>query len=243
MRIFAIGDPHLSLAKPKPMWIFGEHWRNHDKKIAENWASIAKEDDLLLIVGDISWAMRLEDALLDLDYIAKLKGKKIILKGNHDFWWPSKSKLKSVLAPSIDFLQASSLIIDDVAIVGTRAWQTPGNDSSADMMVESENFKPVYTEEDYKIYKREVERLKQALESLKGKKYNHLIIALHYPPFNSNFDDSGFTELIDLYKANTCVYGHLHGESIKKAFNGKRNNTYYQLVSADSVDFTPKQIF
>ncbi len=241
MRIFAIGDLHLSHAKPKPMWIFGEHWRDHEKKVAENWSNIAQKDDILLIVGDISWAMRLEEARADLDYLAALAGQKIILRGNHDYWWPSKSKLESVLDPSIKFLQASSLIIDNIAIVGTRGWQCPGQIPSADMMTEGKEFS--YTETDYKIYQREVARLKQAFESLKGKKYQHLIVALHYPPMNAQHELSGFTELIDKYSAKTCVYGHLHGEAIKLAFNGNRNQTHYQLVSADSVNFMPKQIF
>lgn len=242
MRIFAIGDLHLSNAKPKPMWVFGENWRDHDKKIAENWHTIAKSDDVLLIAGDISWAMRLEDAQADLDYISHLPGHKIILKGNHDYWWPSKSKLRSLLPSSIDILQADSLIIDDIAIVGTRGWQCPGDESSADIMCEDAP-KFVYTKEDEKIYLREVARLKQAFESLGKKSYKNLIVALHYPPMNYQHEESGFTKLIDSYKTDVCIYGHLHGESINKAFNGLRQKTTYRLVSADSVNFSPKQIW
>lgn len=242
MRIFAIGDLHLSNAKPKPMWVFGEHWRDHDKKIAENWHSIAKSDDVLLIVGDISWAMRLEDAQADLDYISALPGHKIILKGNHDYWWPSRSKLRSLLPSSVDILQADSLVIGDIAIVGTRGWQCPGDESAADMMCENAP-QIAYTKEDEKIYHREVARLKQSLESLRKTSYKDLIVAMHYPPVNYQHQESEFTKLIDSYGAKICVYGHLHGESISKGFNGLRNQTTYHLVSADSVNFIPKQIW
>lgn len=238
MRIFAIGDLHLSHARAKPMSIFGEHWRDHAEKFALRWQAIARPDDLLLVVGDISWAMRLEEAQADLDFIGRLPGRKILLKGNHDFWWASKSKVKKALPPAMEILQADTIIHNDVAIAGTRGWQCPGHQSAADMMTEGQV--QGYSDEDEKVYLREVGRLKLALESLKGKSYSHLIVALHYPPMNMEQEVSGFTELIDSYQANICVYGHLHGESIKTAFNGVRKQTQYHLVSADSVDFTPK---
>lgn len=241
MRIFAIGDLHLSFAQPKPMSIFGEHWRDHAEQIANNWQALAQPEDTLLIVGDISWAMRLTEAKPDLDYIAALTGRKIILKGNHDYWWASKAKVRQVADSSIDILQADSIIIDDIAIVGTRGWQCPGNQSADDMM--STTGGRAYSEEDRKIYQREVARLKLAFDSLQGKSYQHLIVALHYPPVNAQYEPSGFTELIDAYNVDVCVYGHLHGEAIKTAFNGPRNNTHYHLVSADSVDFIPRQIW
>jgi len=237
MRIFAIGDPHLSFAAPKPMHIFGEHWRDHDKKIAENWNRIANDDDVLIIAGDISWAMKLEEAAADLEWIARLKGRKVLIKGNHDLWWSSRSKVRKIADPSIEILQADSIVINGVAIAGTRGWQCPGNEGSADMLIEGAEAR--YTEQDFKIYQREVGRLKLALESLRGKAYRHLIVVLHYPPMNSQHEESGFTRLIDEYGADWCVHGHLHGDSIKTAFNGVRGKTHYRLVSADSVDFAP----
>jgi uncharacterized protein len=241
MRIFAIGDLHLSHAKPKPMSVFGEQWREHERKIAENWGALAGPDDLLIVAGDISWAMRLDEARPDLEYIARLPGRKIIIKGNHDYWWSSKKRVKEMAGPSIEVLQADSVVMDGVAIVGTRGWQCPGSESSADMMVEGAG--QGYTEEDRKIYEREVGRLKLALDSLSGKQYERLIVVLHYPPVNSRHEPSGFTELIEAHGAEACIYGHLHGEAIKTAFNETQNGTRYQLVSADSVDFTPLQIF
>ena len=119
------------------MWIFGEHWREHERKIAENWRALARPEDLLIIAGDISWAMRLEEARPDLEYIAGLPGRKIIIKGNHDYWWSSKKKVKEIAGPTIEVLQADSVVIDGVAIAGTRGWQCPGSESSADMMAEA----------------------------------------------------------------------------------------------------------
>jgi uncharacterized protein len=222
------------------MSIFGENWRDHDRKIAENWQAIARPDDLLLIVGDISWAMRLEEARPDLEYIARLPGRKLMIKGNHDYWWSSKKKVSKMAGETIDLLQADSILIGKIAIAGTRGWQCPGAQSSADMM--DERKERGYTEEDRKIYEREVGRLKLALESLRGKSFEHLIVMLHYPPVNSMHEPSGFTALIDAYPVDVCVYGHLHGESMKNAFNSTLNRTRYQLVSADNVDFTPLQI-
>src|ERR1051326_5973032 len=118
MRIFAIGDLHLSHARPKPMSVFGEHWRDHELKIAANWRAQARGDDLLLVVGDISWALRLDEAKPDLDYLAALPGRKVILKGNHDYWWSSRKKIRQVADASLEFLQGESLIVDDIAIVG-----------------------------------------------------------------------------------------------------------------------------
>lgn len=240
MRVFALGDPHLSHAKPKPMHIFGEQWRNHAQKIAQNWATMAQPDDVLIIAGDISWAMRLEEAQADLDYLAQLVGTKVLIRGNHDYWWASKAKLSQVADPSLIFLQADAIIRQGIAIVGTRGWQCPGNQSAVDLLAEMPQLS--YTAEDEKIYLREVARLKRAMESLKGQDYQQIIVVLHYPPMNDQHEASGFTDILDQYKVANCVYGHLHGAAISTAFNGLRKNTHYQLVSADSINFTPQQI-
>jgi predicted phosphohydrolase len=230
MRVFAIGDMHLEGGTGKTMDRFGENWRNHDRKIFESWEEIGRNDDLLLIVGDTSWAMRLDEAMPDLQRIAKMKGTKILLKGNHDYWWESASKMSRVLDASIQIINANSLIINRVAIAGTRGWICP-NDT-------------YFKESDEKIYQREVGRLKDALRSLDSRtsEYDFLIIALHYPPTNDKHEPSGFTELIDSHGADACVYGHLHGDSIKTALTGMRNRTFHYLVSADAVDFSPREI-
>ena len=230
MRVFAIGDMHLEGETGKTMDRFGENWRNHDRKIFESWEQIGRDDDLLLIVGDTSWAMRFDEAMPDLERVARMKGTKALFKGNHDYWWQSVSKMSRALDPSIKIVNASSLIINRIAIAGTRGWVCP-NDSY---------FKP----HDEKIYQREVGRLKDALESLRGRanEYDFLITALHYPPTNDRHEPSGFTDLIDAHGADACVYGHLHGDSVKTALTGLRNQTFHYLVSADAVDFRPAEI-
>lgn len=230
MRVFAIGDMHLEGGTGKTMDRFGENWRNHDRKIFQSWEQIGRDDDLLLIVGDTSWAMRFDEAMPDLERIAGMKGTKILLKGNHDYWWQSVAKMSRALDPSIKIINASSLVINRIAIAGTRGWLCP-NDSY---------FEP----RDEKIYQREVGRLKDALESLRGRtdEYDFLIVAMHYPPTNDRHEPSGFTELIDAHGADICVYGHLHGEAIKTALTGPRKQTIHYLVSADAVDFRPAEI-
>lgn len=230
MRIFAIGDLHLEGGTGKTMERFGENWRDHDRKIFESWEQIGREDDLLLVVGDTSWAMRFEEALPDLSRIARMRGRKILLKGNHDYWWQSPAKMSKTIDHSIRFLQAGSIIENRVAIVGTRGWICP-NDR-------------YFKESDQKIYEREVGRLRTALATLKGREdeYDALIVAMHYPPLNDRYEPSGFTELIDASNADVCVYGHIHGESIKGALTGARGRTVYYLVSADAVEFAPEQI-
>ncbi len=221
---------HLESGTGKTMDRFGDNWRNHDRKIFDAWERIGRDDDLLLIVGDTSWAMRFEDATADLTRIGRMKGQKVMLKGNHDYWWQSLTKMSKALDSSIRFLQGTSIIEGRVAIAGTRGWICP-NDS-------------YFKEQDAKIYEREVGRLRAALESLKGREseYDRLIVALHYPPTNDRREASGFTELIDQYKSDVCVYGHVHGEFIKDAFTGARGETFYYLVSADAVEFAPAEI-
>ena len=209
---------------------FGDNWRNHDRKIFESWERIAHGDDLLIIAGDTSWAMRIEEALPDLERIGQMKGRKLMLKGNHDYWWQSTSKMAKLLHPSIQILNAASIIDNRIAIVGTRGWVCPGD--------------PNFKEQDLKIYEREAGRMRAALDSLRGREheYEALIVALHYPPMNDKHEPSAFTELIDEYNADFCVYGHVHGEHIRSAFTGARGRTAYCLVSADAIDFMPAEI-
>ena len=230
MRIYAIGDLHLAGGTGKTMDRFGEHWHRHDAKVFEAWDRVVGENDVVLIVGDTSWAMRLEDARPDLDRIGRQKGRKLLLKGNHDYWWGSREKLRKVLDPSIEIVNASSIVIDGIAIAGTRGWLCPN-----DLFFEAD---------DAKIYEREVGRLKTALESLRGRQseYEALIVAMHYPPTNDRHEPSGFTDLIDGCSAALCVYGHIHGEYIRTALTGMRGRTDYRLVSADAVDFAPALI-
>ncbi|MFH0943974.1 MAG: metallophosphoesterase [Planctomycetota bacterium] len=245
MRLFAIGDLHLPGGpQGKSMDRFGEVWREHARRIRENWVELHQEGDLLLIVGDLSWAMTMGEAQEDIEWIASLPGKKVILKGNHDYWWGSINRVREVFGPTVSALQRDHVLIGRLAIVGTRGWQCPGGRQPADP-VGGEGARP-YTEQDAKLYRREVHRLKLGLESLEtsGERYDHLVIALHYPPMNPDHEPSGFTKLIDQGRADSCVHGHLHGEeSIATAFEGRRGGTAYHCVSADAVEMVPRMIW
>lgn len=227
-RIYAIGDPHLSSARPKPMDIFGPHWTDHAERIFSACRRLAGQDDLLVFAGDISWATRLEEALPDLAEIGALPGRKLLLKGNHDYWWQSRAKIERAIDPSIALLHCDSYVFGDVAIAGGRGWTLPGDE--------------YFTAEDEKIYRREIERLKLSFDSLEGKRFEHLVAALHYPPMNSRHEETEVTELLERHGVEVCIYGHLHGDGIKAGFSGVRHGIRYQLLSADSVDFTPVEV-
>jgi uncharacterized protein len=211
------------------MDVFGDHWTNHAERIFDSARNQVSGDDLLIVAGDISWATRLEEALPDLDDIGALPGRKLLLKGNHDFWWQSRAKIERAVHPSLSFLHCDSHVFEEVAIVGGRGWTIPGDE--------------YFREEDTKIYARELERLKLSFASLAGKRYEHLLAALHFPPMNSRGEPSEVTELLERHGVEVCIYGHLHGEGIASGFNGVRNGIRYRLVSADSVDFCPVEIY
>ena len=175
MALYAISDLHLALNVHKPMDIFGERWLNHDEKIKENWIRKITDEDTVLIAGDISWSMKAEDSKADLDWIDSLPGKKIISKGNHDYWWSSISKLNAMYE-NMKFIQNNFYTYNDYAICGTRGWVSP----------DSEKF----TEKDAKIYAREAIRLRLSLESAKKLGYSKIIVMIHYPPFNEGYEES-----------------------------------------------------
>ncbi|MBC8589418.1 metallophosphoesterase [Paratissierella segnis] len=225
--IYSIGDLHFDHTKNKSMDIFGEKWLNHDVRIIENWNNTIKEDDLVLIPGDISWALKLEDAIEDLRVIDELPGKKIMIKGNHDYWWGSLSKLNRLNMNSIIFMQNNSFIYKDIGIAGTRGWLSKDNDE--------------FKQEDEKIFLRELNRLKLSLESL-GDSINKKIVMIHYPPFNMDLSPNEFVLLMREYKVDICVYGHLHAEGHKYAVEGRIDEIEFHLVSCDYIDFMPKKI-
>lgn len=227
MALYAISDLHLAFNDDKPMDIFGEKWSRHDEKIKNNWTKKIKEDDTILIAGDISWAMRAEDSMLDLQWIDNLPGKKIISKGNHDYWWGSITKLNSKFE-NTKFLQNNFYEYGEYAICGTRGWICPGTDR--------------FTEKDKKIYLRELIRLKLSLDSAKKAGFNKYIVMLHYPPTNEKFEESGFIEIFKEYNVEKVIYGHLHGPSLSRVLNGMRDGIEYIMTSADFIDFDPRLI-
>jgi len=226
MRLFAIADPHLSRVDPKPMDIFGPGWEGHPEAFFAGWRSVVSDDDLVLLPGDLSWAMRLDDALTDLRDIAALPGRKVILRGNHDYWWPSISKLRRALPDGMYAIQNDAIAIDGVVIAGTRGWVCPG----------SHGFSP----EDERIYRREVERLRLSLEAARKLQGRYRVVMLHFPPTNSRLEPSAFTEAIADAAPDALVFGHVHGES--EAVLRSLGGIDVHFVAADALAFVPRLI-
>lgn len=230
MRIFAISDLHLGANVDKPMDIFGGAWDNYWDVIKNNWKKNVQEDDIVLIAGDISWAMFLNDAIPDLEDIASLPGTKIMIKGNHDYWWGSLSKVKSILPPSIHVIQNDALRLDGYVFFGSRGWTCPDKK---------------WTEEDQKIYNRESERLKLSMQCAKKimQEGDKLVGLMHFPPFNTLRDDSLFTNIFEKENVRTVVYGHLHGKNCRVSSKVVKNGVEYYLTSCDQINNSPVRIF
>ncbi len=224
MKIYAISDLHISTNTNKPMDIFGGNWVGYLDKIFEDWKLKVEDDDLVLIGGDISWAMTISDAQNDLNSLSFLKGNKILIKGNHDYWWSGIGKVRDILPEKFYALQNDSIRFDGVVICGSRCWSVPGS--------------PDFNEQDRKIYNREVERLKLSLKDAKKIMQNgdKLIALVHFPPFNVHREDSAFTEIFNEYGVDSVVYGHLHGKSVRADKLVIKNGIKYYLTSCDQVD-------
>lgn len=220
MNIYAVGDLHLTQDENKSMEVFG--WTNYEEKIFNFWEENVNKDDIVLIAGDISWAMTLEDALPDLDLLHNMKGTKVLLKGNHDYWWGSIKKLNSLYDDMI-FLQNSAYEIDDYVICGSRLWLSPNEKN--------------FTDQDNKIYKREMVRLENSLK-LGQKSGKKIIIMSHFPPTNDKKEESGFVEIMKKYDITHAIYGHLHGEhSFNNSLIGNHYGIEFHLVSCDYLKF------
>lgn len=231
MKIFAIGDLHLSLFEgtKKPMDIFGPDWVNHADRTREIWLNTISEEDVVILAGDLSWSLKLEEAKVDLLWISSLPGKKVLVKGNHDLWWTSIQKLTG-LYDNLFFIQNNCFLSEDLAICGTRGWICPGDRD--------------FTPHDEKIYKRELMRLKFSLDMAVAAGAKELIGALHFPPTNEKQQPSGFTELFSQYGVKKVVYGHLHGkEAYANGIEAIFNGVEYHLVSLDRLQCQPLLIF
>jgi hypothetical protein len=232
MAIYAISDLHLALGIDKPMDIFGGRWSGYMDKLKTAWESTISEEDHVVIPGDISWATYLEQAYRDFEFIEALPGRKIISKGNHDYWWTTLSKLEKYIESngfdSISFMHNNSYKIGETIVCGTRGWTCPGGDD--------------FTAEDRKIYQRELQRLELSLKSFKRIDGSSLLVAMHYPPFGAKREPSEFVEVMSAFSVNTCIYGHLHGESFKSAVEGEIMGVDFKLVSADFLNFTPLKL-
>ena len=225
MAIYTIADLHLSFGTNKPMDIFGQNWLNYEEKIKQDWLSKVKEEDTVILPGDFSWAMYLEETEKDFNYINTLPGKKILLKGNHDYWWTTVTKLKKYLneknMKNIDFLYNNSYEKENKIIVGTRGWTL------------SEE------QEDIKLTKREIARLELSIKDgiLKYGKDKEIVVFMHYPPVTKTYMDTEYIKLMKEYNVKKCFYGHLHANSIKDAVEGKVQGIELKLVSSDGLDF------
>lgn len=249
MRIFAIGDLHLSFGVAnKRMDVFGPLWEGHAEKIATRWKEIIHPEDLVLIPGDISWAMRLEDAVPDLQWIDSLPGTKVMIKGNHDFWWDSLKKITNVLPPSIHLIQNNAFHWKDVAIGGARLWDTPEYsfgefiDFKENPREKKPNKEEIIQEDlSEKLFNRELERLSNSLKVM-NKDVRIRIAMTHYPPIGAKMEPSRASQILEQNQIQVCVFGHLHNLNRKVPF-GERNGVRYVLTSCDYLDFRPVQIF
>ncbi|MDQ0188466.1 metallophosphoesterase [Alicyclobacillus cycloheptanicus] len=227
MALFALADLHLGQAVDKPMDVFGAAWQDHTEQIRRSWCAEVSQEDTVLVPGDISWAMHLPEAIPDLDWIAALPGKKILLRGNHDYWWSSIKKVRQALAPGVQALQNDAFIADGYAICGSRGWLLPTH--------------PKFTEADQAIYLREAERLQLSLKAAAALALP-MVAMMHYPPTDQDGSSTLFTDLLEQYGVERCVYGHLHGPAHRFAFEGTRRGVSYHLVSADYLRFAPLRL-
>lgn len=235
MAIYAISDLHLSIKSNKPMDVFGPLWQDYTNKIINSWQSVVNDDDLVIIGGDISWAMYLEDACDDLALLNSLNGTKLIHRGNHDYWWQSASKMKNFFLENsfltLNILQNSSYIYKDTAICGVRLWEIP----------KSENLK----KDDLKIYERELIRLELSLKDMEQKisksdsPIKSRIVSFHYPPLKDGEIDENVFSLLKRYDVNKCVYGHIHSHNRLNYPACEKEGITFNLVSCDNLDFKP----
>lgn len=234
MKIFAIGDLHLPGGDMKPMDVFGQHWENHFERISEDWCAKVTDEDIVLIPGDISWAMQLGSALEDLRRIASLPGRMLILRGNHDYWWSSLTQLRCNLPENMHAVQNDAYDAGDVVFCGTRGWMIPP--SAVNGQAEGRGS----ISQDEKLYRREAMRLEMSLQAARKIAAGRPVFAMmHYPPLLPEYAKSGteFTRLLTEYGAVRCVYGHLHGPSIQRGYTGVYNGVQYDLVSCDALRF------
>ena len=236
MSIYTIGDLHLSFKNPKPMNIFGANWDNHEEKIKQDWLLKVKEEDLVVLPGDFSWETYLKETDKDFDYLNSLPGKKILLKGNHDYWWTTVTSMRNFIKENnfenIDFIYNTSYEFENVIIAGTRGWSLIDD-----------------TEEREKMINRECARLELSLKDAINKNIDgtkEIVVFIHYPPIiNENIiqnKESKFIRVMKKYNVKRCYYAHLHSGAIKDAIEGEHFGVNFKLVSADGVNFKLVQI-
>lgn len=230
MTIYAISDLHLSFAAPKPMDMFGPAWENHPERVAQHWDETVRPEDVVIVAGDISWAMKLQDAMPDLDYLAQRPGRKLLVRGNHDYWWgrQGKNKIQRIVDPSITLLQGSGVVIDGVGIAGTRGWR-----------LEDVGRKGA-SENDTTIFERELDYLRNGLRSL-PEGLDTRIAVLHYPPFDVDLTPNAFRQVLEECGAHILIYGHIHAGPTP-FLEGDVDGIRYILASVDHTGFAPVKV-
>lgn len=230
MNVFAISDLHLSINTPKPMDIFGPVWEGYLDTIVDDWNNKVGDDDIVLISGDISWAMRLKEAEPDLEYLCGLKGHKIIIKGNHDYWWGAIGEVRKTLKNKTYAIQNDAIKIGNVIVCGSRGWTVPeGGEQSA---------------QDEKLYKRELIRMELSLKTMDNLRSegDKVIVMTHFPPFNYKIDNNEMLELFKKFRVDAVVFGHLHSYDKNQKLFFEKDNIKYYLTSCDLRDNKLTQI-
>jgi predicted phosphohydrolase len=254
MNVFAIADLHLSHSKPKPMDVFGPAWADHTGQLHRRWAETVGPDDLVLLPGDISWAMTLEGVRPDLEWIDRLPGTKVMIRGNHDYWWKSLSKVRKALPSSLRAIQNDALLFGDLAVAGTRLWQLPWVTSTGLPLLVEDPPKVVSPsaprarddEAEMKYVRREIGRLELSLKAAAALGAGRLAVMLHYPPVDHRLEENEVTRLLTRYGVDQCVYGHLHnlhpeGAAVLRSM--ELGGVRYRLVSCDFTRFLPVSIY
>ena len=238
MSVYAISDLHLSLGTDKPMEVFGPSWDGYTDKIKQNWLKTVKEDDVVLMPGDLSWATYLDDTVADMSFIDELPGRKLICRGNHDYWWTTVHKMEVFFEEkglkSIEIVRNNAIVIDQVVVSGTRGWKNPSDSD--------------FSAQDRKIYDRELARMKLCIDAIlkMDPEHNMLrVMMIHYPPITKSNMHTDAAKLLEAGQIDLCIYGHLHGRGHSIAFEGESGYNYpvrYLCASSDFVDFAPVKI-
>jgi uncharacterized protein len=248
MAVWAIADLHLSFGVVnKEMNIFGAQWENYTDKIEKAWRGSITSDDLVLIAGDISWAKTSEEAIPDLNWIDRLPGTKVLIKGNHDYWWGSLAKLRTILPASCHLIQNDSYTWKDVGVAGARLWDIPGLSFDSAIEFKEQARVAKYLEnrggfENLKIYRRELDRLEMSLKAISPSTKIRIAMT-HYPPIGLQFEETEASQLMEKYKVNICVFGHLHNIKPGLQLFGPHHGIEYALTACDYLpDFQPLKV-
>ena len=239
LKIYAISDLHLSFQTPvdpqrwdlvtvvKPMDIFHDLWREHYRQIYENWLNLVRPEDLVLLPGDLSWAMKLPDARFDLEFLGLLPGRLVAIAGNHDYWWQSLSRVRQALPANLRVLQNDCLDFAGIAVCGSRGWNCPGG--------------AWFKDEDQKIYNRELIRMENSLKQAAGAR--RVLAMTHFMPTNERHEKNEMIELFQQYQVSDVIYGHLHAASANQKLPEQLWGINFHLVSADYLRFKPRLIY